>query len=266
MMAGPGGRGVRTPARTIALLPVAAIEQHDSDLPRATDAPIDHRVEAQSLQRLPPSASVQVLPALTIGDSLEHTASPGTPSTERDDLLGLRLGVGRSLARAGVKKSVMFDSQGGQRVHSGLATLQLRVHHGLLAVEAHRSCFGLRPGLFEAEELAHGRHGGALETSLAMHLRPDLLRTAKPAGFPSLSAALACRGELPGAEDPARIGWMTHDLNAQGACSKRREGRAAAGLHSRQPGAIACPRRGDARAGVGPWAGFVAPNQSSPSR
>jgi creatinine amidohydrolase len=62
------------PARTIALLPVAAIEQHDSDLPLATDALIDHRVAAQALQRLPPSASVPVLSALMIGDSLEHMA------------------------------------------------------------------------------------------------------------------------------------------------------------------------------------------------
>jgi creatinine amidohydrolase len=206
------------PARTIALLPAAAIEQHGPHLPLATDALINQAVVAQALQRLPPSASVLVLPALTIGDSLEHTAFPGTLSADLDDLLGLWLAVGRSVARAGVKKLVIFNSHGGQRAHVDLAALRLRVHHGLLVVRAHSSSFGVPPGLFEAEELAHGLHGGAVETSLVMHLRPDLVRTAKLADFPSLGAALARRDGLLGAEKPVGIGWMTHDLNAQGAC------------------------------------------------
>jgi len=51
-----------------------------------------------------------------------------------------------------------------------------------------------------------------------MHLRPDLVRTAKLSDFPSLSAALARRAGQLGAEKPVGIGWMTQDLNAQGAC------------------------------------------------
>lgn len=206
------------PARTIALLPVAAIEQHGPHLPLATDALINQGVVVQTLQRLPPSASVLVLPVLTIGDSLEHTAFPGTLSADLDDLLGLWLAVGRSVARAGVKKLVIFNSHGGQRAHVDLAALRLRVHHGLLVVRAHSFSFGVPPGLFEAEELAHGLHGGAVETSLVMHLRPDLVRTAKLADFASRGAALARRGGLLGAEKPVGIGWMTQDLNAQGAC------------------------------------------------
>jgi len=206
------------PARTIALLPVAAIEQHGPHLPLATDALINQGVVAQALQRLPPSASVLVLPALTIGDSLEHTAFPGTLSADLDVLLGLWLAVGRSVAQAGVKKLILFNSHGGQRAHVDLAALRLRVSHGLLVVRAHSFAFGVPPGLFEADELAHGLHGGAVETSLVMHLRPDLVRTAKLSDFPSLGAALARRGGLLGAEKPVGIGWMTQDLNPHGAC------------------------------------------------
>jgi len=206
------------PARTIALLPVAAIEQHGPHLPLATDALINQGVVAQALQRLPPSASVLVLPALTIGDSLEHTAFPGTLSADLDDLLGLWLAIGRSVVRAGVKKLVLFNSHGGQRAHVDLAALRLRVAHGLLVVRAHSFGFGVPPGLFEADELAHGLHGGAVETSLVMHLRPDLVRAAALSDFPSLGAALARRGGLLGAEKPVGIGWMTQDLNPHGAC------------------------------------------------
>ncbi len=206
------------PARSIALLPVAAIEQHGPHLPLATDALINQAVVARALQQLPPSASVLVLPALNIGDSLEHTAFPGTLSADLESLLGLWLAVGRAVARAGVKKLVIFNSHGGQRAHVDLAALRLRVAHGLLVVRAHSFSFGVPPGLFEADELAHGLHGGAVETSLILHLRPDLVRRHALTDFPSLGATLARRGGWLGAEKPVGLGWMTQDLNPHGAC------------------------------------------------
>lgn len=117
-----------------------------------------------------------------------------------------------------MRKLVIFNSHGGQRAHVDLAALRLRVAHGLLVVRAHSFAFGVPPGLFEADELAHGLHGGAVETSLLLHLRPDLVRREALADFPSRGAALAARGGLLGAEKPVGIGWMTQDLNPQGAC------------------------------------------------
>ena len=206
------------PARTIALLPVAAIEQHGPHLPLSTDAVINEGVVNEMLQRLPASASVLVLPALTVGDSLEHTAFPGTLSADLNDLLGLWLSVGRGVARTGVRKLVIFNSHGGQRAHVDLAALRLRVAHGLLVVRAHSFSFGVPPGLFEVDELAHGLHGGAVETSLLLHLRPDLVRHQALADFPSMGRELAAKGGLLGVEKPVGIGWMTQDLNPHGAC------------------------------------------------
>lgn len=206
------------PARTIALLPVAAIEQHGPHLPLATDALINQGVVAEALRRLPATASVLVLPALDIGDSLEHSAFPGTLSADLEALLGLWLAVGRGVARAGVKKLVIFNSHGGQRAHVDLAALRLRVAHGLLVVRAHTFSFGVPPGLFDADELAHGLHGGAVETSLIMHLRPALVRRAALADFPSFGAPLAARGGLLGVEKPVGMAWMAQDLNPGGAC------------------------------------------------
>jgi creatinine amidohydrolase len=204
--------------RTIALLPVAAIEQHGPHLPLATDALINAGVVGRALQLLPATASVLVLPALDIGDSLEHSAFPGTLGADLDALLGLWLSVGRGVARAGVRKLVIFNSHGGQRAHVDLAALRLRVAHGLLVVRAHTFAFGVPPGLFETEELAHGLHGGAVETSLVLHLRPDLVRREALADFPSLGSTLAAGNALLGVEQPVGIGWMAQDLNAAGAC------------------------------------------------
>jgi creatinine amidohydrolase len=206
------------PARTIALLPVAAIEQHGPHLPLATDALINAGIVAETLRRLPPTASVLVLPALNVGDSLEHSDFAGTLSADLDALLGLWLAVGRGVARAGVRKLVIFNSHGGQRAHVDLAALRLRVAHGLLVVRAHSFAFGVPPGLFDADELAHGLHGGAVETSLLLHLRPDLVRSEALADFPTPGRGLAAGGGLLGVEKPVGIGWMAQDLNPQGAC------------------------------------------------
>lgn len=219
------------PLRSIALLPVAAIEQHGPHLPLATDALINEGVVAEALRRLPPSSSVLVLPALNVGDSLEHSAFPGTLDADLEVLLGLWLAVGRAVARAGVRKLVIFNSHGGQRTLVDLVALRLRVAHGMLVVRAHSFSFGVPPGLFEIDELAHGLHGGAVETSLLLHLRPDLVRREALADFPSAGAAMALRGGLLGAEKPVGVGWMTQDLNPQGACGNAA---AASADHGRQ--------------------------------
>jgi creatinine amidohydrolase len=206
------------PQRTIALLPVSAVEQHGPHLPLGTDAIINDGIVRVAMGQLPAGASVLVLPPLAVGDSLEHTAFAGTLAADMHDLLGLWLAVGRSVARAGVRKLVIFNSHGGQRAHVDQAALRLRVECGMLVVRAHSFGLGMPAGLFDADELAHGIHGGAVETSLMLHLRPDLVRQHALADFPSLGRMLAARGGLLGVEKPVGIGWMTQDLHPSGAC------------------------------------------------
>lgn len=215
--------------RTVALLPVAAIEQHGPHLPLSTDACINEGIVSLAMRRLPAGSSVLVLPALNVGDSLEHTAFSGTLNADMDALLGMWLSVGRSVARAGVRKLVIFNSHGGQRAHVDQAALRLRVECGMLAVRAHSFALGLPPGLFDADELAHGIHGGAVETSLMLHLRPDLVRREALADFPSLGRSLAARGGVLGVEKPVGIGWMMQDLNPAGACGNAADASAAKG-------------------------------------
>lgn len=215
--------------RTIALLPVAAVEQHGPHLPLGTDAVINEGIVDAALTRLPADASVLVLPALTVGDSLEHSAFPGTLSVALDALMGLWLSIGESVARAGVRKLVIVNSHGGQKALVDQVALRLRVRHGMLAVRAHSFALGLPEGLFEADELAHGLHGGAVETSLMLHLRPAWVRLEAIDLFPSLGARLAAQGGLLGVEKPIGLGWMAQDLHPCGACGDPRQASAAKG-------------------------------------
>jgi creatinine amidohydrolase len=89
----------------------------------------------------------------------------------------------------------------------------------MLVVTASYGAFGLPPGLFPEEELRHGIHGGSVETSIMLHLRPDLVREGERRNFVSASVALAERFTLLGPEgEGIGFGWQIGDLNPQGAC------------------------------------------------
>jgi creatinine amidohydrolase len=204
------------PERTVALLPVAATEAHGPHLPLGTDALINRGVVDAALARPLGGARVLRLPPLEVGDSLEHTGFPGTLSAGAEALLALWLDVAAGVARAGVRKLVLFNSHGGQSALARLAVLRMRSRHGLLAARADTFAFGAPPGLFDADELAHGLHGGEVETSLMLHLRPELVRRDALADFPALTHRMATPGALLGPEGTAGFGWMSHDLHPQG--------------------------------------------------
>jgi creatinine amidohydrolase/Fe(II)-dependent formamide hydrolase-like protein len=125
-LGGPGDDRPRPrvdPIRKIDLLAVAAIEQHGPHLPLATDELINEGVVAAALRRLPSTALVLVLPALNVGDSLEHSAFLGTLCAHLDTMMGLLLAMGRGVARRGPKRMVLFNSHGGHCAHVDLAAL-----------------------------------------------------------------------------------------------------------------------------------------------
>ncbi|MEF7616561.1 creatininase family protein [Aquincola sp. MAHUQ-54] len=221
--------GTLDPLRTIALLPVSATEQHGPHLPLSTDAVINRGFVDALLADPPASARVLVLPAIEVGDSLEHTAFAGTLGGDLQSLLGLWLSIGRSVARAGVRKLVLFNSHGGQRGLVDQVALRLRVDCAMTVVRAHSYGLGMPPGLFDVDELAHGLHGGAVETSLMLHLRPDLVRLDRLADFPSAGRAMAARGGVLGIEKPIGLGWMAQDLHPAGVCGNAADGSAVKG-------------------------------------
>lgn len=204
------------PERSVAVLPVSAIEQHGPHLPLATDALVCAALVEAALEHAPPG--VLALPPMSIGHSLEHVDFAGTLSIGAETLLASWTDIGKSVARSGVRKLVLLNTHGGNTALVQLAALRLRHEADMLVVRANYFHLGSPPGLFSQDELAHGLHGGEMETSLLLHLAPELVRREALADFPALTHAMAQRQGLLGPEKPIGFGWKSQDLHEQGVC------------------------------------------------
>jgi creatinine amidohydrolase len=206
-------------ARVIALLPVGAIEQHGPHLPVAVDACINAGIVARALELLPAELPVTVLPLLPVGKSDEHLGFPGTLTLSAETLCRVWTEIGESVARAGIRKLVLFNSHGGQPQVMEIVARDLRVRRGMTVVAYSWYAAGLPPGLFPEAEVRDGIHADAIETSMMLHLRPDLVQMARAAEFVPLMRQLADEGyRLLSPTGPGKLAWRAEDLHPSGAC------------------------------------------------
>jgi creatinine amidohydrolase len=219
----------RIDARTVALLPVAAVEQHGPHLPLAVDWRLNEAIVEAALARLPAGPDVLVLPTLPVGLSPEHAGFAGTLTLRLETLLALWGDVADSAVAAGVRRLVVFNSHGGQTGPADLLVQDLRARHGMLAVAASWFDFGLPDGTVPAAEARHGIHAGQVETALMLAVAPEAVRRDRLGRFPSRSAALAGDFARIGPLGPAVVGWRTEDLHPSGACGDAAAASAEAG-------------------------------------
>ncbi len=134
--------------RWIAVLPVAAVEQHGPHLPVGTDAHIAAAYLSRARELLPSELPVSFLPMLPIGTSEEHRAFPGTLTLAADTLIRVLTEIAESVHRAGLRKLVIANSHGGNVSAVDLVTRDLRVRLNMLAVACSWFGFGYPDGQF----------------------------------------------------------------------------------------------------------------------
>jgi creatinine amidohydrolase len=203
-------------ARWIAVLPLAAVEQHGLHLPLGVDAYIGEAYLARVEKILPDDLPVTFLPVQRIGVSAEHLSYPGTLTFSASTAIAAWTELGESLARAGVRKLVLVTSHGGNVAAMEIVARELRTRLGMLAVMVGWHRFGYPDGVFGGEEKRHGTHAGDVETSLMLAAKPDTVRMDKAANAVPLTVALAKEFKWLSAYRPAGFAWMTQDLHPGG--------------------------------------------------
>ena len=217
------------PERWLAVLLVAAIEQHGPHLPLVVDAAINQGILDRALARAPAALPVTALPAMPAGRSEEHLAFPGTLTVRAETLRRMWYELGASVARAGVRKLLIFNSHGGQVQVMQIVARQLRVEHGMFVAAVSWPQLGLPDGLIDAAERRHGIHAGLVETSLMLALHPELVRMEAAADFTPLTARAEADFPILMGLGPAGFGWQAQDLHPAGAAGDATAADAATG-------------------------------------
>ena len=218
-------------AATVAVLPLGATEQHGPHLPLGVDTVLAEGIVAASLPRLPADLPVLFLPTQQIGLSPEHARFAGTLTLSAETVIRMWKEIGAGVARAGVKKLVLFNAHGGHVGAMDIVARELRAEHGLIVYSV--SWFNLPLGdagaQFGAGEHRFGVHAGDIETSMMLALAPQQVRMAEAKNFRSTSEQRAADYAILGNGKSAKLGWAMEDYNPQGAAGNAAAATAARG-------------------------------------
>ncbi|MCO5145482.1 MAG: creatininase family protein [Aquamicrobium sp.] len=200
----------------IAVLPLGATEQHGPHLPFETDTIIAGGVAARAAALLPPSLDVTFLPPEPVGYSIEHMDVAGTRTLRFGEAVERWIGIGEACLAQGFRRFVMLNAHGGNAPLMTVVATELRVRHAMLAVATSWTRFGYPPEYVDPREKALGIHGGLIETSVMLALRPDLVDMARAKDFPSAQEGFERDFRHLRAYGPHAFGWKMRDLSPEG--------------------------------------------------
>ncbi len=201
--------------RSIVVLPIGSIEHHGPHLPLITDALIAEAVTSEAVAQSAGRIDVWQLPTLSYSKSDEHSWAPGTVWLDARTLFETVVDIGRSVAATPARRLAFVNGHGGNVALLQMANRELRRRFGL-------QTFLLPAGVSPAgngtggapDERGLGIHAGYAETSLVMHLRPDLVDdTLFERNVPEFIAEFRYLGFHSKA---ATFGWLSDDFGPSG--------------------------------------------------
>ena len=165
--------------KPLVIIPFGSMEEHGSHLPLGTDA---FQAEEIAL-RIAEKFDALVCPTMKYGECVSTRNFPGTISISSETLRHLARDLVSELARNGIRRIMILTGHAGS---GHMAALRLGA---LRAVEKNREvkvmvlsdydiAYDLRGKEFPVED----GHGGEIETSRILNIRPSLVRKTRPKG------------------------------------------------------------------------------------
>ena len=199
---------------SIIVLPTGAIEHHGPHLPLSTDALLAESLATAAVERgVASGLDLWLLPTLSYTKSDEHHWAPGTMWLRYETLMATLVDIGRSVAATPAKKIVFMNGHGGNSALLQVANRELRRQFGL-------ATFTMPAGIqtagnaADADEHGLGIHAGHGETSLVLHVRPDLVdMSLAERNVPSHIAEMTHIGFN---NKPGSFGWLSNDFGPSG--------------------------------------------------
>jgi creatinine amidohydrolase len=200
-------------ATTLLILPTAAIEQHGPHLPLATDTLINNAILGLALTLLPADMPVYALEPICYGKSNEHIGFPGTLALSATTYMAVLHDIGASLAAAGFKKLLLYNSHGGNTSLNDVMARDLRAEFGLRTFHMGASA-GARFEGINPQEAKYGFHAGEWETAALLASAPTLVDTT--AYTVNYIASIDEPSILSPENGAVNFAWLTRDIAESG--------------------------------------------------
>jgi creatinine amidohydrolase len=198
---------------SIAIVPIGSAEQHGPHLPLNTDFVVADSLARDMLAAYGDELDLLLLPSMAISKSNEHAWSAGTLWLSATTMLTVLDEIARCVATTPVRKLVFLNGHGGNSALLQVASRDILLAHGLRTFVMHPSVPPDQGGQSPAAELGMGIHAGLEETSVMLHLRPDLVRLELgKRGVPEHLASFE-RVRFGG---PVSFGWLSDDFGTDG--------------------------------------------------
>lgn len=165
-------------AGSIFLLPIGSIEQHGNHLPVATDTILVEAIAQLGADHVSDEIPILTGPPFWAGFSPHHLPFGGTLSLEFSTMREAIEDVVDSALSNGFDVVLLLNGHGGNKALIGAVTSTIGTEHPDTEVLG-LTYFDLAGSFIDElrdSDTGGMAHGGEFETSLMLHLRPDLVR------------------------------------------------------------------------------------------